>query len=168
MRMGGHSQPTKLMLARVYPQVDMSFNYPKLFEELSVKTVDDPDLDHPLWEKIWSTAKCEMGVLLSKSPSTSFIPYQCCPVVDCHFGPKKLDRHPTQQPNGYKQDRFLKHWQAAHQFESWYAICRNCCHIGRWRDEIKIISQSTPIQTLITLTLSCQLIQLKRSVQWSL
>ena len=101
-----------------------------------MNTVDEPDTDHPLWDKIWSTAKCETGVMLTKSPSTSFIPYQCCPVVDCHFGPKK-DRHPTQQPNGYRQDRFLKHWQAAHQFESWYAICRNCCHVGRWRDEIK-------------------------------
>ena len=68
--------------------------------------------------------------------TTDFIPFQCCPVIGCHYGPK-VECHITQQPDAYGADKFLKHWMTCHTTENWYVICRNCAYVGRWRDDAR-------------------------------
>ena len=69
---------------------------------------------------------------VNRAVSVNFIPYQCCPVVGCHFGPSQ-DRHVTQQQDGFKKDEFLRHWLNAHTTEWLVGICRRCCFTSRWR-----------------------------------
>ena len=73
---------------------------------------------------------------VNQAVAVNYIPYQCCPVVGCHFGPSR-DRHVTQQQDGFKKDEFLRHWLNAHTTEWLVAICRRCCFTSRWREDIK-------------------------------
>ena len=41
---------------------------------------------------------------VNRAVSVNFIPFQCCPVVGCHFGPSR-GRHVTQQQDGLEEGR---------------------------------------------------------------
>ena len=78
----------------------------------------------------------QTGDPAKQAVAVNYIPFQCCPVVGCHFGPSR-DRHVTQQQDGFKKDEFLRHWLNAHTTEWLVAICRRCCFTSRWREDIK-------------------------------
>ena len=73
---------------------------------------------------------------VSRAVAVNFIPFQCCPVIGCHFGPTR-GRHVIQQQDGWKKDDFLRNWLNAHTTEWMVAICRRCCFTSRWREDIK-------------------------------
>ena len=110
-------------------------HYPDLVATLKSHG-DYPDLALQDWENIWSSAIHQTGVITELTVTTDFIPYQCCPVIGCHYGPK-VECHISQQPDAYNADKFLKHWMTCHTPENWYVICRNCAYVGRWRDDAR-------------------------------
>ena len=68
-------------------------------------------------------------------PPFSFMPYQCCPVADCPYGPRP-DRLITQQLNQFNQGSFIRHWLANHLRRAFYAVCRYCAYATKLRDDL--------------------------------
>ena len=86
---------------------------------------------------IWgSSGTTQTDTVTKQTLVTDFIPYQCCPVVGCHYGPNP-GRHFTQQEDSYLAAKFLRHWLQAHASHWMLGICRRCCYISRWRDDLR-------------------------------
>ena len=111
--------------------------FSKTILPLLVKKVPLSDERCDAFYSVWgSHGTKSTGNPLRQAVTVNFIPFQCCPVVGCHFGPTR-DRHVTQQQDGFKKDEFLRHWLNAHTTEWLVAICRRCCFTSRWREDIK-------------------------------
>ena len=111
--------------------------FAKTILPLLVKSVPTPEEKSNLFYEVWGAhGTKQTGDPVGCAVAVNFIPFQCCPVVGCHFGPNQR-RHVTQQQDGWKKDDFLRHWLNAHTTEWLVAICRRCCFTSHWRDDIK-------------------------------
>ena len=111
-------------------------DHPSILRQLE-EPVPKPNNRSNGYYNIWgSSGTNQTDTVTKQTLVTDFIPYQCCPVVGCHYGPNK-GRHFTQQEDSYLAAKFLRHWLHAHASHWMLGICRRCCYISRWRDDLR-------------------------------
>ena len=80
-------------------------------------------------------------------PSMHFMPYQCCPVVDCPLGPRTEDcLH--QQLNQFSARTFVRHWVRTHLKRAFHMVCRACGYATCMREDMTahFVAQHKPLK----------------------